>query len=113
MTLQALAEAAAFYLRKAPLPMTETAAKLLTPETLGLLAKLRPALANQDEWSEAALESLVRGFADAHGLKLGAVAQPLRAALTGSTASPGLFEVMAVLGRSECLNRLAAIGPEG
>ncbi len=113
VTLQALAEAAAFYLRKAPLPMTDAAAKLLTPEARGLLAELRPALAGQEEWSEAALESLVRRFADAHGLKLGAVAQPLRAALTGSTASPGLFEVMAVLGRSECLNRLAAIGPDG
>ena len=113
VTLQALAEAAAFYLRKAPLPMTDAAAKLLTPEARGLLAELRPALAAQEEWSEAALETLVRGFADAHGLKLGAVAQPLRAALTGSTASPGLFEVMAVLGRSECLDRLAAIGPDG
>ena len=109
-TLRALAENAAFYLRDAPLPMTGKAAKLLSPEARDYLDKLQGVLAGQDDWSEAALESLVREFADSRKLKLGAIAQPLRAALTGSTASPGLFEVMAVLGRAECLNRLAAIG---
>ena len=55
------------------------------------------------------METTLRGFAEARQIKLGAVAQPLRAALTGSTASPGLFEVMAVLGRDACLQRLAAV----
>ncbi len=113
VTLQAMAEAAAFYLRKAPLPTTDKAARLLTPDAREHLAQLRPALAGQDDWSEAALEAVVREFADARGLKLGAVAQPLRAVLTGSTTSPGLFEVMAVLGRAECLDRLAAVSEPG
>jgi glutamyl-tRNA synthetase len=55
----------------------------------------------------AALEAQVRDFAVTKGVKLGAVAQPLRAALTGSLASPGIFEVMAVLGRDESLGRIA------
>jgi len=113
VTLQAMAEDAAFYLRKAPLPTTDKAAKLLTPDAREHLAQLRPALAGQEDWSEAALEAVVREFADARGLKLGAVAQPLRAVLTGSTTSPGLFEVMAVLGRAECLDRLAAVSEHG
>ncbi len=109
-TLRALAENAAFYLRESPLPLTGKAAKLLSPEARGYLGQLQGVLAGQDDWSATALESLMREFADSRELKLGAIAQPLRAALTGSTASPGLFEVMAVLGRAECLNRLAAIG---
>ncbi len=112
-TLQALAENAAFYLRSAPLPMTDKAAKLLTPEAREYLDQLQGALAEEDDWSEAALEAAVREFAGSRALKLGAIAQPLRAVLTGSTASPGLFEVMAVLGRAECLNRLAAAGEDG
>ena len=109
-TLRALAENAAFYLREAPLPMTGKAAKLLSPEARDYLGQLQGVLAGQDDWSEAALEAAVREFAGSRELKLGAIAQPLRAVLTGSTASPGLFEVMAVLGRAECLNRLAATG---
>ncbi len=61
----------------------------------------------------AALEAALREFAERNGVKLGAVAQPLRAALTGSLASPGIFEVMEVLGREESLGRIAdaASGP--
>jgi glutamyl-tRNA synthetase len=58
-------------------------------------------------WDTASLETAVRDFAEARGLKLGQAAQPLRAALTGSTASPPIFDVMAVLGRGESLARLA------
>jgi glutamyl-tRNA synthetase len=57
------------------------------------------------------LEELVRGFAEAQGLKLGALAQPLRAALVGAMASPPIFEVMEVLGREETLGRLADAAP--
>jgi glutamyl-tRNA synthetase len=109
VTLRGLAESAAFYLRDPPLPMTDQAAKLLTPDAKAHLAQLEPLLAAQDDWSEPVLEAAVRDFAETRGLKLGAIAQPLRAALTGSTASPGLFEVMAVLGRAACLDRLAAV----
>ena len=107
-TLVELAENAAFYVAEAPLTLTAKAAKLLTEEGLGLLAALRPALADLESWDDAALEAAVRGFAEAREVKLGQVAQPLRAALTGSHASPGLFEVMAVLGREESLARIDA-----
>jgi glutamyl-tRNA synthetase len=78
-----------------------------------LVEALGKSLEAQALWSADALEAAVRGFAEARGVKLGAVAQPLRAALTGSAASPGIFEVMAVLGRAETLGRMAdfAAGP--
>jgi len=82
---------------------------LLNADARHLLAELLPAL-GAAEWSAAAaLEELVRGFAEGRGLKLGALAQPLRAALTGSTLSPPIFEVMAALGRDETLARLRDI----
>jgi glutamyl-tRNA synthetase len=67
------------------------------------------ALAELATWDDAGLEAAVRAQAEAMTVKLGQIAQPLRAALTGSTASPGLFEVMAVLGRDEVLGRLADV----
>ncbi len=60
-----------------------------------------------EEWQAAALEARLRNFADMKRVKLGTIAQPLRAALTGSLASPGIFEVMEVLGREETLGRIA------
>ncbi len=67
-------------------------------------------MAALENWDETALETCVRAFAEREGVKLGQVAQPLRAALTGTTESPGLFEVMAVLGRSETLARIGDVG---
>jgi glutamyl-tRNA synthetase len=60
----------------------------------------------QAEWSAPALEAAVKSFAEARGLKLGKLAQPLRAALTGSSTSPGIFDVLAALGRQESLSRI-------
>ncbi|HEX3882542.1 MAG TPA: glutamate--tRNA ligase [Stellaceae bacterium] len=105
-TIAELAEKAAFYVAPRPLAPAPDAAKLLIAEARTLLAGLAASLAAAD-WSHETLEAALRDFATAKGLKLGAVAQPLRAALTGSTASPGIFEVMEVLGRDECLGRLA------
>ena len=82
------------------------AAKVLTPAARGHLAALAALLAAAD-WTAEGLEAAVRSFAEAQGLKLGQIAQPLRAALTGSTVSPGVFEVMTVLGKAEVLGRLA------
>jgi len=65
------------------------------------------ALEGVARWSTETTEAAMRAFAEAGSLKLGAVAQPLRVALTGRTTSPGIFEVLAVLGRQECLARLA------
>ena len=58
------------------------------------------------EWSVPAIDAAARAFAEAHGLKLGKLAQPLRAALTGRTISPGIFEVMVLIGRDESMARL-------
>jgi glutamyl-tRNA synthetase len=105
-TLVELAENARFYVEKRPIPRDPKAQALLAGEAGGLLGALAPLLA-QAEWSVPALEGVVRGFVDGRGLKLGAVAQPLRAALVGSLVSPPIFEVMQALGRDEALARLA------
>lgn len=106
-TLKELAGNAAFYARSRPLPLDDKASRLLTGEARRLLGKLAEALEAAETWTEPALEALVKTFAEREGVKLGAVAQPLRAALTGSGMSPGIFEVMAVLDRKETLGRLA------
>lgn len=105
-TLVDLAAAARFYVAPRPIEPDPKAEKLLTPEALASLRALIPALEGLDPWDEAAIEALTRDQAERTGVKLGKIAQPLRAALTGSTASPGLFEVMVVLGREETLLRL-------
>jgi glutamyl-tRNA synthetase len=90
-----------------PLPKDEQALKLLDLEALGHLRRLRALLAETQEWQRDNLEQLVRDYVDDQdGLKLGKVAQPLRAALTGTKTSPPIFEVMEVLGRDEALGRL-------
>src|SRR5690606_12133696 len=106
-TLVELADGAAFLFAERPLPVEEKAKALL----MGNQDVLRDALdvlkAVEGEWNAASAEAGIRSFAEAKGLKLGAVAQPLRAALTGRTTSPGVFDVLAVLGRDESLARIA------
>ena len=72
-----------------------------------ILGELGSVLASVEDWRVAPIEAAVKSFAETKGLKLGKVAQPLRAALTGRTTSPGIFEVLAVLGREESLARIA------
>ncbi|MCY3828554.1 MAG: glutamate--tRNA ligase [Rhodospirillaceae bacterium] len=105
-TLVDLAEAALFYCRPRPLQPDAKAAKLLDGDGRERLALARAALAGIANWSAESAESAVRAAAEAAGEKLGALAQPLRAALTGSTASPGIFEVLDVLGKAESLGRI-------
>jgi len=105
-TLIELAESASFYFAERPLEVSEKAIKLLDDDAKGLLQRLIPLLENQDEWEEEALLELVKKFADQANSKLGKVAGPMRAALTGSHISPSVFEVMAVLGKPESLMRL-------
>jgi glutamyl-tRNA synthetase len=105
-TLVDLVARATFYVATRPLTPSEKAARLLDPAARERLKGLLPALASLAAWDEAALEQAVRERADALGIKLGQIAQPLRAALTGSDASPGIFEVMVVLGREEVLGRV-------
>jgi glutamyl-tRNA synthetase len=110
-TLIELADNLVFFARDgAPQIADDKARGLLTPQAKGLLAKLAEALAGENDWSEKAMEDAIRRFAEAQGVKLGQVAQPLRVALTGSTASPGIFEVLSVLGPAETRQRLMAAG---
>jgi glutamyl-tRNA synthetase len=114
-TLVELAEKARFYVMKRPIRPSGDAAKMLTAEARERLGGLAADFADvaDAEWRAGVLDKRLRDFAGAQGVKLGAVAQPLRAALTGSLASPGIFEVMEVLGRDESLGRIAdaARGP--
>ncbi|MGH6887793.1 MAG: glutamate--tRNA ligase [Rhizomicrobium sp.] len=106
-TLVELGEAAEFLIRDGAPALDAQAEKVLSPEARGLLAELIPLL-QCSEWDPATLEAAVRALADRKGLKLGQLAQPLRAALTGKAASPPIFDMMAVLGRDESLLRIAA-----
>ena len=105
-TLLELIEGTAYLTALRPLSLEPKAAALLDDTARETLGALADALAAATDWSPAALETAVRALADAKGLKLGQVAQPLRAALTGRTVSPPVFDVMAVLGRDETLARI-------
>ncbi|HJQ58780.1 MAG TPA: glutamate--tRNA ligase, partial [Vineibacter sp.] len=104
-TLVELAAGLAFYASDRALPADDKAAAILTPAAKVLLGGVAGAL-EAAAWTEPELESAVKSFAESAGAKLGQVAQPLRVALTGSTVSPGIFEVLAILGREESLSRL-------
>ena len=106
-TLVELLDGARFIHAVRPLPMEEKAAALLDEAGVGVLAALAPRLAAVETWDAASTEAVVRTYAEEAGLKLGKAAQPLRAALTGRTTSPGIFDVLAVLGREETLGRIA------
>jgi glutamyl-tRNA synthetase len=106
-TLAALDQGAEFLYTDGVRDLDDAAGKLLTPEARALLAQTLPRLEATD-WSGPALENEARAFAESLGRKLGDIAQPLRAALTGKAASPPLFEMLALLGREESLIRLRA-----
>jgi len=105
-TLIELIDGAYFIFADRPLQLDPKAAALLTDENRKLIGQLHSALEKVETWSAAGTEAALRAFAEEKGLKLGAVAQPLRAALTGRTTSPGIFEVLDVLGCQESLARL-------
>ncbi|WP_217574905.1 glutamate--tRNA ligase [Mesorhizobium sp. GbtcB19] len=106
-TLVELVDGAAFLFAERPLPLDEKAAGLLSADARAILRGAHGALSSvQGEWNAASAEASIREFAQAGGHKLGAVAQPLRAALTGRSTSPGVFDVLAVLGRQESLARI-------
>lgn len=105
-TLIELIDSAYFIFADRPLELDPKAQALLTQENRKLIGQLHSALEKVETWSGATTEAALRAFAEENALKLGAVAQPLRAALTGRTTSPGIFEVLDVLGRQESLGRL-------
>lgn len=105
-TLKELVDGAGYLLATRPLAFDDKAAKLLDAEARANLARLLALFEGVADWNASAIEAVVRDFVNASGLKLGKVAQPLRAALTGSAVSPPVFDVMAVLGRDEALARI-------
>jgi len=106
-TLVELSAAAEFLFTDGPRTLDEQAEEILSLEARGVLSRVVAEFEKSD-WTGPALEEKARAFADAHKLKLGQVAQPIRAALTGKTTSPPIFEMLAVLGREESLSRLMA-----
>jgi glutamyl-tRNA synthetase len=106
-TLLDLIDGAHFLLAERPILLDDPARALLTPQARALLHDIEPELAGVEPWTTSATEQAVRAFAERKGAKLGAVAQPLRASLTGRTRSPGIFEVLIVLGKTESLARIA------
>lgn len=102
-----LTDATAFLFAGRPLPIDEAAQALLTDEARAILARAHAALDAVQQWDTEALEAAVREVAETAGIKLGAVAQPLRAALTGKKTSPGIFDVLELIGRDESLGRIA------
>ncbi len=105
-TLVELKTSAAFLFAKRPLQLEEKVVQALTDESRQDLKDLVPILVSSNEWSAAALEQAVKAYAEANGKKLGKLAQPLRGALTGSSTSPGIFDVLSALGREESLARI-------
>ncbi|MEO6433748.1 MAG: glutamate--tRNA ligase [Sphingomicrobium sp.] len=102
-----LADGAGFLYDARPLEMEEKAAALLEPDSRANLAAVHNALSALADWTQESTDAAVRKVAEDHSLKLGKLAQPLRAALTGKTTSPGIFDVLVLLGRDESLARIA------
>ena len=105
-TLADLLDSAHYILSDRPFEPDEKAAKLLSDDARALLSRLTSHLQHASDWTSELLEEAVRAFAEAEDLKLGKVAQPMRAALTGRATSPGVFDVLVTLGREESLARL-------
>ena len=106
-TLNELADSGRFLFAQRPLAVDEAAAGLLTSDARALLGSAHGALVALANWDGPSLEAAIREVAEGNGVKLGKLAQPLRAALTGRTTSPGIFDVLALLGRDESLARIA------
>jgi glutamyl-tRNA synthetase len=106
-TLVELADSAYFIVADRPLQLDEKAKTILDMDARKTLKAVLSKFQELGNWNAAATEAAVRAFAEESGLKLGKVAQPLRAALTGRSTSPGVFDVLAVLGREESLARIA------
>jgi glutamyl-tRNA synthetase len=112
-TLLELLDGAGFLFADRPLPLDDKAAGLITGEARGLLGELSEVLGTIEPWNAEATEQVVRSFSERKGVKLGSVAQPLRAALTGRTTSPPIFDVLAVLGKRESLGRIGDVVAQG
>ncbi len=106
-TLLDLADGCLFLVRQRPLPIDASAEKLLDAAGLALLGDVAQTLSTEAVWDNPNLEASLKSMAERLGLGLGKIAQPLRAALTGTTTSPGIFDVLTLLGRDESLARIS------
>lgn len=106
-TVLELIDLAQFIYVVRPLPLDTAAAEQLTDDARANISEFSDILRGLSDWSVPVIDATARSFAEGKGLKLGKVAQPLRAALTGRTVSPGVFEVMVLIGKDETLARLA------
>ncbi|WP_225206841.1 glutamate--tRNA ligase [Novosphingobium huizhouense] len=104
--LNDLARGSLFLFAQRPLAVDEKASGLLTDEARGLLARIADRLEAETDWNLEALEASLKAMAEDLGLGLGKLAQPLRASLTGTTTSPGIFDVLTLLGKDESLARI-------
>ncbi|HSF94964.1 MAG TPA: glutamate--tRNA ligase [Thermohalobaculum sp.] len=112
-TLLELIDMAQYILSDRPFVPDEKAAKILADDAPEMLARLTVRLQNATDWTAGSIEEIARSFAEEESLKLGRIAQPLRAALTGRAVSPGVFDVMETIGREETLARLRDVAPAG
>ena len=108
-TLTELADISTFYMAKTPLQLDQKAGDTLTDDALKIISGVREPLKNIENWSELAVETAIKVYAEQCNLKLGKVALPLRAALTGKTTSPSIFEVVSVLGWDEVNLRIESV----
>ncbi|MDJ0614413.1 MAG: glutamate--tRNA ligase, partial [Rhizobiaceae bacterium] len=106
-TLTDLIDGMGFVLAERPLAMDEKAMSLTTGENVEVLSKVRPALEAIVQWDHDGISSALKSFCEQNDLKLGKVAQPIRAALTGKATSPGAFDVLQIFGKEESLKRLS------
>jgi glutamyl-tRNA synthetase len=106
-TLVELMTSTTFLFAQRPLKLDEKASALLNEEGRSALKGALPIIEHVTDWTATAIETAVKSHAEAQGLKLGKLAQPLRAALTGSSTSPGIFDVLEVLGREESVARIS------
>ena len=108
-TIKELAETSTFYMAKTPLQLDQKASDILNEDAIKIINGLREPLKNVENWSELAVETAIKLYAEKYNLKLAKVALPLRVALTGTTASPSIFEVASVLGWDEVDLRIESV----
>ena len=102
-----LIENSLFIVHDRPIEIDEKSAELLTLDAKSLLHDLAEVLETLEDWNQSTVETAIRGYVAENEIKLGSVAQPLRASLTGRTISPGIFEVLTILGKEESLGRMS------
>lgn len=107
--LRELAESALFFVAQSPIPINDAAFRLLSEGGFTIVQQVTPVLDDLKEWNAQDIEAKLKAHAEAHQMKLGTIAQSIRAAVTGTTISPSVFEVLAALGRKESMTRLKAV----